>query len=86
MIIISRILETAPTPELANGVVEECRYLLEQLEGAWRDVAQLMFQGYEHKQIAEKLKLTKATTQAYINDVEDMIRTQLQKRHKGTRK
>jgi DNA-directed RNA polymerase specialized sigma24 family protein len=70
---IDQVLGRAPTPELANMVVEEYQRLLIELgDATLRHVAQLKFEGYTSDEIAKKLNCIPSTVESKLQRIRQL--------------
>jgi DNA-directed RNA polymerase specialized sigma24 family protein len=70
---LANILGTEPTPELAAGVAENCRRLLEQLQDeTLRNVALWTLEGYRIEEIAKKLSCVRRTVERKLERLRDI--------------
>ena len=61
--------ESTPTPADAAEAADQCQLLLGMLEPKLRQVAVLKFEGYTHKEIAEKLGCSVRTVERRVEDI-----------------
>jgi len=69
---IGEVLGSAPTPELAHMVAEDCRQLLDVLaDDSLRRIAVLTLEGYSTTEIAEKLGCVRRTVERKLERIRD---------------
>lgn len=69
---IGEVLGSEPTPELANMVAEDCRYLLEALgDASLRQVALLTLEGYTTTEIAQRLNCVRRTIERKLERIRE---------------
>jgi len=70
---LARVLGTEPTPELAAGVAENCRQMLDQLQDeTLRQVALWMLEGYRTEEIATKLGCVRRTVERKLERIREI--------------
>jgi DNA-directed RNA polymerase specialized sigma24 family protein len=70
------ILGTEPTPELAAGVAENCRQLLDQLQDeTLRQIALWTLEGYRTEEIAGKLGCVRRTVERKLERIREVWMT-----------
>ena len=70
------VLGTEPTPELAAGVAENCRQMLDQLQDeTLRQIALWTLEGYRTEEIAEKLGCVRRTVERKLERIREIWKT-----------
>jgi len=70
---LAYVLGTEPTPELAAGVAENCRQMLDQLQDeTLRQVALWTLEGYRTEEIAEKLGCVRRTVERKLERIREI--------------
>jgi len=70
---LARVLGTEPTPELAAGVAENCRQMLDQLQDeTLRQIALWTLEGYRTEEIADKLGCVRRTVERKLERIREI--------------
>ena len=70
---LAHVLGTEPTPELAAGVAEHCRQMLDQLQDeTLRQVARWTLEGYRTEEIAAKLGCVRRTVERKLERIREI--------------
>ncbi|MDR0871587.1 MAG: hypothetical protein LBN39_12430 [Planctomycetaceae bacterium] len=70
---IGNVLGKEPTPELAAGVAENCKQLLEQLnDDTLRTIALMTLEGYRTEEIAVKLNCVRRTVERKLERIREI--------------
>ena len=70
---LANVLGTEPTPELAVGVAENCRLMLDQLQDeTLRQIALWTLEGYRTREIATKLGCVRRTVERKLERIREI--------------